>query len=129
MPAPKKNVAGYIAKKIIKKVKPELKGTLKTPKPNVKVKLPAKPKPNKPNEAKTTFKNDSSRTRASDRAMREVEKNIIRHGERPTDPSFASKVGERAGNNAKLKRKPNLNKKDRKEDRKYWKDMKNSIDG
>ena len=37
MPAPKKSVAGYVAKKIIKKVKPELKGTLKTPKPNVKV--------------------------------------------------------------------------------------------
>ena len=46
MPAPKKSVAGYIAKKIIKKVKPELKKTLKTPKPNVKVVPSAKTKAN-----------------------------------------------------------------------------------
>ena len=52
MPTPKKNVAGYIAKKIIKKVKPELKGTLKTPKSNVKVKPAAKPRGNPPNNIK-----------------------------------------------------------------------------
>ena len=81
------------------------------PKSGVKVKPPAKPKPNKPNAAKTMFKNDSSRTRASDRAMKEYEKNVSRHGFRPTDPSFESKLAERVANNTQLKRKPNLKKK------------------
>jgi hypothetical protein len=43
--------------------------------------------------------------------MKEYEKNVIRHGERPTDPSFGSKLAERAALNTKLKRKPNLKKK------------------
>ena len=92
------------------KVKPTLKGKLAEPsKASVKVKPAAKPKPNKPDAAKTTFKNDSSRNRASDKIIKEYEKNVIRHGERPTDPSFGSKLGERAALNTKLKRKPNLN--------------------
>ena len=82
--------------------------TAQIAKNSVKVKPAAKPKPNKPDAAKTQFKNDSSRNRASDRAMKEYEKNVIRHGERPTDPSFGSKLGERAALNTKLKRKPNL---------------------
>ena len=77
-------------------------------KASVKVKPAAKQKPNKPDAAKTQFKNDSSRTRASGRAMKEYEKIVIRHGERPTDPSFGSKLGERVALNTKLKRKPNL---------------------
>jgi Flp pilus assembly protein TadG len=83
--------------------------TAKIAKNSVKVKPAAKPKPNKPDAAKTQFKNDSSRTRASDRAMKEYEKNVIRQpGERPKDPSYSSKLGERAALNTKLKRKPNL---------------------
>ena len=66
--------------------------------------------PNKPDAAKTQFKNDSSRTRASDRAMKEFEQNVrAETGGRPKDPSYSSKLGERAGLNTKLKRKPNLN--------------------
>ena len=100
-----KKVAQEVAKKAAKTVAAK---TTQIAKNSVKVKPAAKPKPNKPDAAKTQFKNDSSRTRASDRAMKEYEKNVIRHGERPTDPSFGSKLGERAALNTKLKRKPNL---------------------
>ena len=84
--------------------------TAQIAKNSVKVKPAAKPKPNKPDAAKTQFKNDSSRTRASDRAMKEFEQNVrAETGGRPKDPSYSSKLGERAGLNTKLKRKPNLN--------------------
>ena len=82
--------------------------TLATPKSAVKVKPAAKPKPNKPNAAKTQFKNDSSRTRASDAAIKRAEKDEFSPAFRNTDPSYSSKLGERAGLNTKLKRKPNL---------------------
>ena len=74
MPAPKKNVVGYIAKKImksnakpaknfmiepapkkLKKVKPELKGGLTKPKSNVKV-IPTGPLTPKQTEAKRIAK-------------------------------------------------------------------------
>ena len=49
--------------------------------------------PNKPDAAKTQFKNDSSRTRASDRAMKEFEQNVrAETGGRPKDPSYSSKL-------------------------------------
>ena len=81
----------------------------KVAKNSVKVKPAAKPKPNKPDAAKTTFKNDSSRNRASDAAMKRAVKDEFSSAFRNTDPSFASKLGERAALNTKLKRKPNLN--------------------
>lgn len=104
------------AKAAGKNVKPSLKTAQKAkplanPKSAVRVKPAAKPIPNKPNAAKTMFKNDSSRNRASDRTIKEFEKNVIRHGERPTDPSFGSKLAERVALNTQLKRKPNLKKK------------------
>jgi len=68
----------------------------------------AKQAPNPPNAAKTMFKNDSSRTRASDAAMRRAEKDEFSPAFRNSDPSYSSKLGEAAGNNATLKRKPNL---------------------
>ena len=144
MPAPKRNVAGNIVKKVIKKVKPELKGTLKTPKPNVKVKPAAKQKPNKPNAAKTIFKNDSSRNRAGDKAYKkmEAETNKYKVEERTGyEHRWASDAAERAGNNAKLspriaRRDAATNpvakkalKADKKANKKYWQDMRNSIDG
>jgi hypothetical protein len=77
------------------------------PKSGVKVK-PAEQIPNKPDAAKTMFKNDSSRTRASDAAIKRAEKDEFSPAFRNTDPSYSSKLGERAGLNTKLKRKPNL---------------------
>ena len=85
---------------------------LATPKSGVKVKPAAKQQPNKPDSAKTMFKNDSSRTRASDKAMKEFEENVrAETGGRPRNPSYSSKFGERVALNTKLKRKPNLKKK------------------
>ena len=77
---------------------------------SVKVKPAAKRMGNPPDAAKTQFKNDSSRTRASDAAMRRAEEDEFSPAFRNTDPSYSSKLGERAGNNAQLKRKPNLPK-------------------
>jgi hypothetical protein len=111
MPAPKRNVAGNIikavTKKVAKKIKPELKGTLKTPKSNVKVKPAAKPRGNPPNNIKAWESALSSASRGG-------------VGKGPLGKAKDTRVA-RSGNPAA--------KKDRKEDRKYWKDMKNSIDG
>jgi len=101
------------AKAAGKNVKPSLKAAQKakplaTPKSGVKIKPAAKPKPNKPNAAKTQFKNDSSRTRASDREMKRAEKD--QWNPFSNDPSFISKLGERAALRTQLKRKPNLKK-------------------
>jgi|APGre2960657373_1045057.scaffolds.fasta_scaffold27673_4 hypothetical protein len=108
-------IAKGIVKAATKSKKPSLKAAQKAkplanPKSGVKVKPTAKQKPNKPDSAKTMFKNDSSRTRASDKAMKEFELDVrYETGGRPTDPSYASKLGERVAMNTKLKRKPNLN--------------------
>ena len=78
---------------------------------SVKVKPAAKQKPNKLNAAKTTFKNDSSRNRAANKAYNRVETETKKYKvEERTgyEHMYASDVAERAGNNAKLKRKPNL---------------------
>ena len=116
---PKKNiitkVAGAAIKAVTKSAKPSLKAAQKAkplanPKSAVRVKPAAKQKPNKPDAAKTMFKNDSSRTRASDATMKRANALADKFGVILTDPSFASKVGERAGNNAQLKRKINLKK-------------------
>jgi hypothetical protein len=95
------------ALKNAKKAKP-----LAEPKSAVKVKPAAKQKPNKPNAAKTTFKNDSSRNRASEKAYKKVEEQTKKYSvEERTgyEHQYASDAAERAGMNAKLKRRPNLN--------------------
>jgi hypothetical protein len=97
--------------------KPSLKAAQKakplaTPKSGVRVKPAAKQKPNKPNATKTMFKNDSSRNRASDKAYKKVEAETKKYKvEERTgyEHQYASDAAERAGINAKLKRKPNLN--------------------
>ena len=117
-----KATMGSAGKPVVKKAYPKpVKPTAKKSSPavrsktdaiqknSVKVKPAAKQKPNRPNAAKTTFKNDSSRNRTSDRTMKEFEQNVrAETGGRPRDPSYSSKLGERAGLNTKLKRKPNL---------------------
>ena len=103
-------------KKIIKAVKSAKKAaerakTNKIQKNSVKVKPAAKQKPNKPNAAKTMFKNDSSRNRAANKAYSKVEERTKKYKvEERTgyEHQYASDAAERAGNNAKLKRKPNL---------------------
>jgi hypothetical protein len=92
--------------------KPSLKAAQKAkplaaPKSGVRVKPAAKQKPNKPNATKTMFKNDSSRTRASDKEMKRAEKD--QWNPFSNDPSFISKLGERAALRTQLKRRPNLN--------------------
>lgn len=107
------------AKAAGKNVKPSLKAARKakplaTPKSGVKVKPAAKQIPNKPDAAKTMFKNDSSRNRASDKAYKKVEAETKKYKvEERTgyEHKYASDAAERAGNNAQLKRKPNLKKK------------------
>jgi len=74
MPAPKKGVADYIAKKIAKKAVVKVKpkpNTKAMPKSNVKVKPAAKSKPNKPNAAKIDYQTNSSRARAGNTAYRQ----------------------------------------------------------
>jgi hypothetical protein len=116
---PKKNpvtklvVAGVKAAAKAAGKKPSLKAAQKakplaTPKSSVRVKPAAKQKPNKPDAAKTMFKNDSSRTRASDKEMKRAEKD--QWNPFSNDPSFISKLGERAALRTQLKRKPNLKK-------------------
>jgi hypothetical protein len=105
------------AKAAGKNVKPSLKAAQKAkplvnPKSGIRVKPAAKPKPNKPDAAKTMFKNDSSRNRASDKAYKKVEAETKKYKvEERTgyEHQYASDAAERAGINAKLKRKPNLN--------------------
>lgn len=102
------------AKKVVKKAIKTTKKSkpLAEPKSAVRLKPAAKQKPNKPNAAKTTFKNDSSRNRASEKAYKKVEEQTKKYSvEERTgyEHQYASDAAERAGMNAKLKRKPNLN--------------------
>jgi hypothetical protein len=87
------------------------KKPLANPKSAVKVKPAAKQKPNKPDAAKTQFKNDSSRNRTSDRVMKAAEKDEWNQASRNTDPSYSSKLGASAALRTPLKRKPNLKNK------------------
>lgn len=112
MPAPKKGVADYIAKKIAKKAVVKVKpkpNTKAMPKSNVKVKPAAKTKPNKPNATKIDYQTTNSRTRAGRTAYNKMANQTQNARNTVYTESDAILEGQIAANEAVRGRKTRIN--------------------